>query len=216
MIDLRALLVGEAAKFFGPMAQGARTQLAMIKTAKAFPANVELAFELPMRDGVLKTLHYSISEIAPNPAYKPRLADERVGHFTTAFTDLGKYQAQESKVRYINRWHLEKADPNLTVSPPKNPIVFYIEHTTPIRYRRWVREGVLMWNKAFEKVGRANAIEVYYQDAATGAHMEKDPEDVRYNFIRWLNNNVGTAIGPSRVDPLTGQILDADIILTDG
>jgi len=73
-----------------------------------------------------------------------------------------------------------------------------------------------MWNKAFEKVGFANAIEVYYQDAATGAHMEKDPEDVRYNFVRWLNNNVGTAIGPSRVDPNPGQILDADIILTDG
>lgn len=216
VIDMDALLVGEAEKFFGPMVRGARTQLATIKTAKAFPSNVELAFELPMRDGVLKTLHYSISEITPNPAYKPRPADERVGYFTTAFSDLGKYQAEESKVRYINRWHLEKADPNLKVSPPKNPIVFYIEHTTPIRYRRWVREGVLMWNKAFEKVGIANAIEVYYQDAATGAHMEKDPEDVRYNFIRWLNNNVGTAIGPSRVDPLTGQILDADIILTDG
>ncbi len=216
VIDMDALLVGEAEKFFGPMVRGARTALATIKTAKAFPQNVELAFELPMRDGVLKTLHYSISEIAPNPAYKPRVADERVGYFTTAFLDLGKYQAEESRVRYINRWHLEKADPKLQVSPPKNPIVFYIEHTTPIRYRRWVREGVLMWNKAFEKIGIANAIEVYYQDAATGAHMEKDPEDVRYNFIRWLNNNVGTAIGPSRVDPLTGQILDADIILTDG
>jgi hypothetical protein len=216
VIDMDALLVGEAAKFFGPMVAGAKTPLATIKTAKAFPQNVELAFELPMRDGVLKTLHYSISEITPNPAYKPRVADERVGYFTTAFADLGKYQAEESRVRYINRWHLEKADPNLKVSPPKNPIVFYIESTTPIRYRRWVREGVLMWNKAYEKVGLANAIEVYYQDAATGAHMEKDPEDVRYNFVRWLNNNIGTAIGPSRVDPLTGQILDADIILTDG
>ncbi len=46
--------------------------------------------------------------------------------------------------------------------------------------------------------------------------MDLDPEDVQYNFIRWLNNNVGTAIGPSRVHPLTGEILDADIILTDG
>ena len=46
--------------------------------------------------------------------------------------------------------------------------------------------------------------------------MDKDPEDVRYNFVRWLNNDIGTAIGPSRVNPNTGQILDADIILTDG
>ncbi len=216
IIDLDALLVGEASKFFGGVVGGARTQLATIKTAKAFPGNVEIAFEMPMRDGLLKSLHYSISEIKPNPAYKARLADERVGYFTTTFSDLGKYQAEEDRVRYINRWHLEKADPKIQTSPPKNPIVFYIEHTTPIRYRRWVREGVLMWNKAFEQVGIANAIEVYYQDAATGAHMEKDPEDVRYNFVRWLNNDVGTAIGPSRVDPLTGEILDADIILTDG
>jgi len=130
-----------------------------------------------MRDGTLKTLHYSISEIVPNSAYKPRRADERVGYFTTTYADLGQYQTEDTHVRYINRWHLEKADPKLKVSPVKNPIIFYIEYTTPIRYRRWVREGILMWNKAFEKIGLANAIEVYYQDAATGAHMEKDPED---------------------------------------
>jgi hypothetical protein len=46
--------------------------------------------------------------------------------------------------------------------------------------------------------------------------MDKDPEDVRYNFIRWLNNNISTAIGPSRVNPMTGEILDADVVLTDG
>ena len=57
---------------------------------------------------------------------------------------------------------------------------------------------------------------MYYQDAATGAHMDKDPEDVRYNFLRWLNNDVATAIGPSRAHPMTGEILDADIVLTDG
>ncbi|HEV8544228.1 MAG TPA: zinc-dependent metalloprotease [Verrucomicrobiae bacterium] len=217
VIDLRALLVGDAGKFFGNyMLRDAKKQLASIKTLKAFPGNIEVAFEIPMAGGVLKTLHYSISEIRPNPSFKTRVADARVGFFTTSYTDLGKYQDDDSRVRYVNRWHLEKADPSLKVSPPKDPIVFYIENTTPIRYRRWVREGVLMWNKAFEQVGIANAIEVYYQDAATGAHMEKDPEDVRYNFVRWLNNNVGTAIGPSRVNPLTGEILDADIILTDG
>ncbi|MGB1521246.1 MAG: zinc-dependent metalloprotease, partial [Limisphaerales bacterium] len=70
--------------------------------------------------------------------------------------------------------------------------------------------------KAFRKVGIDDAIVIEYQDAVSGAHMEKDPEDVRYNFIRWLNNNVGTAIGPSRANPMTGEILDADIILTDG
>jgi hypothetical protein len=217
IIDLRALLVNDSAKFFGAgTVRDAKFNLASIKTAKAFQFNVEAAFEMPMAGGLMKTLHYSISEIVPNPGYKPRVADTRIGYFTTSFADLGQYTGDESSVRYINRWHLEKADPSLKVSPVKKPIVFYIEHTTPIRYRRWVREGLLMWNKAFEQVGFANAIEVYYQDAGTKEHMEKDPEDVRYNFIRWLNNDVGTAIGPSRVNPLTGEILDADIILTDG
>ena len=86
----------------------------------------------------------------------------------------------------------------------------------PVRYRRWVAQGVEYWNKAYEKIGFLNAIEVDYQDAQTGRNMELDPEDVRYNFIRWLNNDIGTAIGPSRVNPMTGEILDADIILTDG
>ena len=60
------------------------------------------------------------------------------------------------------------------MSPPKNPIVFYIEHSTPVRYRRWIRQGILYWNQAYEKVGISNAIEVYYQDTRSGAHMEKD------------------------------------------
>jgi hypothetical protein len=219
IIDMVDLLVAQAPRFFGlgaraPDAKAMR--LREIKTAKAFPQNIELAFEMPFQDGKLKTLHFSISEIPDNTGYQPRQADDRVGYFTTAFNDLGKFKKGETRTRYINRWHLEKADPSLKMSPPKQPIVFYIEHTTPIRYRRFVRDGTLYWNKAFEKVGLVNAIEVYYQDSRTGAHMEKDPEDVRYNFIRWLSNNVGTAIGPSRVHPLTGQILDADIILTDG
>ena len=223
VIDLADLLLGHSPKFFGfGSAFGGgidprHMKLREIKTAKVFPHNVEIAFETPFgNNGQLKTLHFSISDMPDNTGYRPRKADDRVGYFTTAFDDLGKFKKDETRTRYINRWHLEKADPSLKFSPPKQPIIFYVEHTTPIRYRRFVRDGVIYWNKAFEKVGLVNAIEVYYQDAPTGAHMEKDPEDVRYNFLRWLSNNQSTAIGPSRVHPLTGQILDADIILTDG
>lgn len=216
VIDMDALLVGQADKFFGARVRVSNPRLIKIKKAKAFPKNVELAYEVPTENGRLQTLYYSFSEIPEHTGYKPRKADERVGYFTTHYSDFGQFKKPETVVRYINRWNLEKADPSLKISPPKNPIVFYIEHTTPVRYRRWVREGVLFWNKAFEKVGISNAIEVYYQDERSGAHMEKDPEDVRYNFIRWLSNNRGTAIGPSRVHPETGQILDADVILTDG
>ena len=216
VIDMDQLLIGQASKFFGSTVRASNPSLVKIKKAKAFPHNIELALEIPTSSGRLQTLYYSISEIPNRSGYKPRKADQRVGYFTTSFNDYGKFNDPDTTVRYINRWNLEKADSSLAVSPPKNPIVFYIEHTTPVRYRRWVREGILYWNKAFEKVGISNAIEVYYQDEESGAHMDKDPEDVRYNFIRWLSNNEGTAIGPSRVNPETGEILDADIIITDG
>jgi hypothetical protein len=226
VIDMKELLTtrardmlsagGGIGGFLGAGLTQANPRLAALKSAKAFPENVEISYEMPTAGGKLQEIHFSFSRIPDNTGYTPRVADQRIGYFTTVYRDLGKMSSDQKWVRYINRWHLEKADPKLKLSPPKEPIVFYIEHTTPVRYRRYVRDGLLRWNKAFEKVGIADAIQVYYQDAATGAHMDKDPEDVRYNFVRWIANDIGTAIGPSRVHPLTGQILDADIILTDG
>ncbi|MGI9518060.1 MAG: zinc-dependent metalloprotease [Pirellulaceae bacterium] len=216
VIDLDELLVKNASTFFGSTARTSKPYLARFTKTKAFPDNVEVAVEFPCSDGTLRSFHYSFSNLKKNPDFKKREADTRVGFFTTSFDDFGRYDDDDVRTRYINRWHLEKRDPDLRLSPPKEPIIFYLEHTTPVRYRRWVREGALYWNKAFEQVGIINAIEVYEQDKSTGAHMDKDPEDVRYNFIRWLNNDISTAIGPSRVDPRTGEILDADIVLTDG
>ncbi|QDV24280.1 zinc-dependent metalloprotease [Aureliella helgolandensis] len=216
VIDGDLLLVNQAPVFFGASGRSRNSALAKIVKAKAFKQNVELAFELPSTRGDLQTLYYSISEIPENTGYSPRVADQRIGYFTTSYSDYGKYKEDEVDINFVNRWHLVKRDPSLSVSPPVEPIRFYLEHTTPVRYRRWVKQGVLYWNKAFERVGISDAIVVEYQDKSTGENMDKDPEDVRYNFIRWLNNNVSTAIGPSRVHPETGQILDADIVLTDG
>jgi len=213
VIELKDLLAGRTREFFGT---AGNARLATLKSAKAFPENIEISYEMPGEGGRLQEFHYSISRIPDSNGYKPRLADERVGYFTTTFRDLSQFQEEKKWVRYINRWHLEKRDPKLRLSPPKEPVIFYIESTVPVRYRRAVRDGVLVWNKAFEKVGISDAIEVRQQDQSSGAYMELDPEDVRYNFVRWLANDIGTAIGPSRVHPLTGQILDADIILTDG
>jgi hypothetical protein len=213
VIDLDNLLVANSQALTG---QPLNPRLLKVAKAKAFPQNIELAVEAPDPSGSFKTIHYSISSIPDNPGYKPRVADDRVGYFVTDYRDLGLYGTDTNWVRYINRWDVQKRDPKLSLSPPKEPIVFYIEHTVPVRYRRYVRDGVLQWNEAFRRIGIDNAIEVYQQDEVTGAHMDKDPEDVRFNFVRWLNNDIATAIGPSRAHPLTGQILDADVVLTDG
>ncbi|MAB83791.1 MAG: hypothetical protein CMJ24_10220 [Phycisphaerae bacterium] len=216
VINLSDLFLGRSSSFFGGRTRGANTKLAKTVKAKSFPKNVELAFEMPLSNGRFGTIYYSLAEIPENTGYKPREADERIGYFITSHRDIGNASQDTPYVRYINRWHVEKADPSLQMSPPKEPIVFYIEHTTPVRYRRWVRDGVLEWNKAFENIGIVNAIEVYQQDQTTGAHMEKDPEDARFNFILWTNSGMGFAIGPSRVHPKTGQILDADIVMDEG
>mgnify|MGYP002878936631 CR=1 FL=1 len=206
-----------AAAFFGGFFS-LRSNLARFVKTKAFPKNIEVAVRMPLYgDGTFMTLHYSISFLPEKDDYTPRLADDRLGYFLTAIRDYVEGDPQDGRmVRYVNRWRLEKADPKLKKSPPKEPIVFYVEKTVPIAYRQAVHEGILEWNKAFENVGIINAIEVYQQDEATGAHMEKDPEDARYNFVLWTNSGMGFAIGPSRVHPKTGQILDADIVMDEG
>ena len=152
-------------------------------------------------------VHYSISRL-PDTGYQRRMADDRVGYFLTVVKDYSKILGDDRFVRYINRWDLRKAEPKADVSPPKTPIIFWVEKTVPYKYRQAVREGILEWNKAFEQAGFSDAIEVRQQpDDATW-----DPEDINYNTFRWITASAGFAMGPSRVNPITGQILDADII----
>ncbi|MEZ5987995.1 MAG: zinc-dependent metalloprotease [Planctomycetota bacterium] len=158
-------------------------------------------------------VHTSFRILPPPGSYRPRLADDRVGYFLTAKRDFARMQQLSSWVRYINRWKLEKADPTAKVSPPKEPIIFWIENTVPIEWRKAVREGALGWNKAFAEAGFVNAIEVRQQLSDD----QFDPEDASYNSLRWITSHESTfgAIGPSRVDPYTGQILDADILFEE-
>ncbi|MDB5335329.1 MAG: hypothetical protein JWN70_948 [Planctomycetaceae bacterium] len=191
--------------------------------AKAFEHNVELEVSavysggMPIETvadsrGVQVNIHYSISEL-PSNAYRPRKADDRVGYFLTVMKDFSDKQDDQQFVRYINRWDLRKKDATASLSPPEKRIEFYIEKTVPVHLRPIVRSGILEWNKAFEKLGYDNAIVVHDQADDDTDH---DPEDVRYNFFRWITADAGFAMGPSRVNPLTGQILDADIIFDAG
>ncbi len=157
--------------------------------------------------GMQVTVHYSISQL-PQTGYKPRKADDRVGYFLTVAKDFTDNSDDQNFVRYINRWDLQKDAPEAKVSPPKKPITFWMEKTVPVKLRPIVRAGIEEWNRAFEKLGFDHAIEVDQQrDDDTW-----DPEDVNYNTFRWITAEAGFAMGPSRVNPLTGQILDADII----
>jgi hypothetical protein len=141
--------------------------------------------------------------------YVPRLADPRVGYFYTEVQDFTNDGADTQMVRYILRWDVRKADPNALVSPPAKPIVFWLDNAIPTEYREAVRDGILMWNSAFLKAGIRDAIQVKQMpDDADWDHA-----DMRYNVIRWSTTPDPPygAIALFRVNPLTGQIVNAGI-----
>ncbi|MEH2070250.1 MAG: zinc-dependent metalloprotease [Nostoc sp.] len=223
LIDLSDLLLTDLAGLSSSLGVPKDPDQSYFGTSKAFPQNVEVESilnfssdsdgpnfaSLPDNRSFTLRVHYSFSQL-PDKNYRPRFADDRVGYFITAYQDLSKDDRGDSFVRYINRWDLEKQDPKAAISRPKKPIVFWIDNAVPLEYRDAMKEGVLMWNKAFLQAGFKDAIEVRQMpDDATW-----DPADIRYNTIRWINTVDGYfALGPSRVNPLTGEILDADILV---
>ena len=146
----------------------------------------------------------------PDNDFQPRIDDPRVGYFMQYVTDL----TSDSTAPYrdlINRWHLVKKDPDAELSEPVEPIVWWIENTTPVEHRDTITEGALAWNQSFEKAGFKNAVQVKIQPD----DADWDAGDIRYNVLRWTSSPQPPfgGYGPSFTNPRTGQILGADIML---
>ncbi|MDD7885689.1 zinc-dependent metalloprotease [Flavivirga sp. 57AJ16] len=160
------------------------------------------------RNVSIKVFHSLIA--LPENDYEIRYDDPRVGYFTTQVDD----QTSTSTTPYrdlVHRWNLKKKDPNAAISEPIEPITWWIENSTPIEWRETIKNAVLQWNVAFEKAGFKNAITVKIQpDDANW-----DAGDIRYNVLRWTSSPQPPfgGYGPSFVNPKTGQILGADIML---
>ncbi|OQP47413.1 Matrixin [Niastella yeongjuensis] len=191
---------------------------------RSFPSNSDIVVDLaydnpaPYNNGttditdaryVRVRMQHSLIEMPKND-FQPRRDDPRVGYFSQMVTD----QTSISPVPYkdiIHRWYLKKKDPNAALSEPVEPIIYWIENTTPVEYRQAIVDAGLKWNEAFEKAGFKNAVQmkIMPDDA------DWDPADIRYNVIRWVSSAQPTygAIGPSFVNPKTGQIIGADITI---
>ena len=154
-------------------------------------------------------VQHSIIEM-PENNYSPRPDDSRVGYFTTQTNNMTTIDRVNYR-DFINRWHLVKKDSNQILSEPIKPIVWWIENTTPYELRDIIKEGVESWNIAFEKAGFKNAIQVKIQPDTA----DWDAGDIRYNVLRWTSSPKPPwgGYGPSFVNPRTGQILGADIML---
>lgn len=154
---------------------------------------------------------YSFTKL-PDQPMAARKTDPRLGHFFDVVTDLGTDLKANPRTHYVKRWRLEKKDPAAALSEPKQPIVYWLDKNIPPQYRKSVEEGVLEWNKAFEKIGFKNALVVRQQPD----NADWDNMDARHASIRWfVGADVGFAIGPSHSDPRTGEIIDADIGMSD-
>ncbi len=190
------------------------------ETVKSFPENSEIDVRLHFKanrnvrgvslqngQSFFHTYHYSLSSL-PETDYEPRLFDDRVGYFATMFQDYTELDRRSPYVRYIDRWHLKKKNPDARISEPVEPIVYWVDKAVPLEFRDAIAEGIEFWNPSFEKIGFRNAI-IAKQMPDTA---DWDPLDVRYSTIRWMvSPGAGYAIGPHRANPFTGQIYDADI-----
>lgn len=190
-----------------------------LESVKAFPQNLNIRAKLTFRplepvgfvsvpDGrfLPVAIHYTLAPLPAQPM-TPRYGDERVGNFWTVHKDFSQ-EDSTTFVRLVNRWRLEPGDRVGDKFRPKQPITYYIDPNVPQPYRAGFKAGVEAWNSAFEAAGWVGAIR------ALDLPADADAEDIRYATLRWnVSDQPGYgAIGPSTVDPRTGEVLDADIL----
>lgn len=206
---------------FGFSLGGMNPTKSKYNTIRSFPNNtdvvVDLAYDNPnaifsaadITDPryVRVRMQHSFIEMPKND-FRPRMDDHRVGYFMQQVNDQTSIKPTPYK-DMINRWHLKKKDPSAALSEPTEPIVWYVENTTPLEYRQIIVDAGMKWNEAFEQAGFKNAVQMRIMPD----NADWDPADIRYNVIRWVASAQPSygAIGPSFVNPRTGQILGADI-----
>ncbi|MEX0995051.1 MAG: zinc-dependent metalloprotease, partial [Balneolaceae bacterium] len=192
-----------------------------LEIVKSFPENSNIQARLTFRNQeqsgprtladsrfIPVSIFYTLARL-PEVPMKPRKADDRLGYFMTVHKDFTEIDDTFFE-RKINRWRLECEAPVAGdgLCHPKEPIIYYLEDSVPERYREPMMEGVEAWADAFEEAGFRDAIRAEMLPDSI------DAGDIRYPTLRWnVSDQPGYgAIGPSTVDPRTGEILDADIL----
>ncbi|MGI9526790.1 MAG: zinc-dependent metalloprotease [Weeksellaceae bacterium] len=149
----------------------------------------------------------------PMPA---RFSDDRIGYFDTEKWYYNDSQQEVDKRRLITRWRLEPKEEDVDkylageLVEPKQPIVFYIDPSTPNQWVPYIVQGILDWNVAFEEAGFKNAIDA--KMIPEGGIEDFDIDDVRYSVLSYAASDKANAMGPSVVDPRSGEILESDVI----
>lgn len=144
--------------------------------------------------------------------YAPRMTDSRMSVFPT-----GKYKYTDDRhgvkiIYFANRWRVEPSDMEAWKRgekvAPKKKIVFYVDPGFPEKWKPSVFEGVGQWNEMFEKIGFKDVVEVL---PFPENDPEFDPDNIKYSCIRYAPIPIANAMGPSWVDPRSGEIINASV-----
>ena len=196
-----------------------------IESVKSYPQNIEArhvktyAAGDPPSNSSTGTISVEINNsmiLLPEVPMKKRFYDERVGWFTAGQVDYGLDNQKSETVRFLRRWRLEVKDEDIEkfkrgeLVEPKKQIVYYIDPATPMKWRKYLKEGVNDWNVAFEQAGFKNAI-IAKDPPTKEEDPEWSPEDARYSVIRYFASPIQNAYGPHVADPRSGEILESDI-----
>ncbi len=198
----------------------ASSELSRIKSIKSFENNVHAVSELTTKVSEPGGTVYVTVEVGsslvllPEKAMSRRYASPRVGYFTESNLRYGDDQQRVSRGHYITRWRLEPKPEDeaaylagVLVEPVK-PIEFWIDQSTPSKWRKYIRQGIEEWNSAFEFAGFKNAVRVRELTDS----MDVDLDDINYSVLNYAASTKSNAMGPSLTDPRSGEILEADIM----
>lgn len=196
------------------------SNLSRILSIKAFTNNIVASSELTTKvsegtSSVYITVEVSSSMmLLPEIPMQGRHAHPKVGYFTTPFLHFSDSQQSTTSKHYITRWRMEPKENDIeaylkgSLVEPLKPIVFYIDSATPHQWRPYIKKGVEDWQTAFEKAGFKNAI--IAKEMNDSLYIDED--DVNYSVITYAASQKKNAMGPSLLDPRSGEILEADIM----
>lgn len=191
------------------------SKLGGIKSVKAHARNIEILTDYYYtggREPFAVTMNYSVLLLSKEPM-RERLSDERVGYMNDS-RKIYRLNASVETEKMISRFRIEPKPADVEkfkkgeLVEPAKPIVFYIDTVMPAVYRKYAKEGIEVWNRAFEKIGFTNVIRVY--------DFPKDPSfsatDITNNCLHYIATEQENASGPCWTDPRSGEIIQSDIL----
>jgi hypothetical protein len=189
-----------------------------VQSARLFDRNLELSLLVAPGGQQEAVVAVRVSaRLLPAVPMIGRAAHDAVGFFTEAYSEVGAPSTNATSVRVIHRWRLEKKNPGPGLSDPVSPIIYYIDPSVPERWRPAIKRGVENWQKAFTAAGFSNAIKAVLPTDTALWPADYDAANAKYSTISWTIDVKETfGLGPSDVDPRSGEILNADIIITNG